>query len=139
MSDLEIQMEALKAGFAALFPDRVVTRDLMDFTQRDPAELTKGVYTLLHSFEGDYTDLIGRSAEHGKRIIKLIGQIQLKDADKPSLVENAEGLMIEEVKNLTRNYPASILHLRLIDVRNSEQMDAPYGWISCRLEMMAAD
>ncbi|MCB5187379.1 hypothetical protein LG200_05090 [Methylobacillus caricis] len=139
MSDLELQMELLKSALADRFPHRVVTRDLKDFSQRDCADLKRGVYTLLHSAEGNYTNLLGRSAAHGVRSIKIIGQLQIDDGEPPSAMENLEGAMLDEIKEITNNYPAGISHLLLIDCRSSEQMDVPWGWIACRLEMMAVD
>ena len=96
-SDLTIQMEVVKAGLAARVPARIVTRDLLDFANRKPADLTAGIYTVLSSDEGGYSNNMGREAAYGRHNIMILGQFKLAETVVPSAVEDAEGVMIDEI------------------------------------------
>jgi len=136
MSDLSTQMNIVKVALAAMFPLRIVTRDLLDFSMRKQSELKSGIYTVLSSDEGGYSNNMGREAAYGRHNIMILGQLKLAENVAPHEVEDAEGVMIDEIKALMRNVPAGINALILKRWRQSQQMESPFGWVMFELEMM---
>lgn len=137
MSTLSIQMNALKAAIVAMYPNRIVTRDLYDFAQRAEADLLKGIYTVISQTESNYTNTRGREAYYGTHKIGLLGQIKLSEDSTPSAVEDAEGTMIDEIKALMRSRTLEVNSLQLIAWRQSGQLEVPYGWVAFELSMQA--
>jgi hypothetical protein len=133
-SELTIRMDLLKAHMETLFPDRVITRDLIDFAARDQADLKKGVYTLIARNENDFTNLLGRVAMYGAKGLYILGQLLVNDESQPHTVEDAEGLMIDEIKELCRNLPDGIGDMTLMQLQQSAQIDYPYGWVLFELQ-----
>lgn len=135
MSSLSIKMNALAAELAARYPARVVTRDLHDFAQRPDADLVKGVYTLVSRGEDGYTHTMGREASDGNHKIGLLGQFRVAHDALPSAVEDAEGVMVDEVKALLRSRTPLISTVRATGFRQSGQLEAPNGWVAFDLVM----
>lgn len=136
MSALSVQMNALAAALAAMYPTRVVTRDLLDFAERADADLLSGVYTVVARKEGDYTHTMGREAHYGELMIGLLGQIRVAEDAAHSAVEDAEGVMIGEIKALVRSRTLAINSLRLVACRMSGQLEHPYGWVAFDMTMV---
>lgn len=134
MSEISTRMELIKTLLAAALTARIVTRDLLDFAQRKDADLLAGIYTLVSNGEGGYQNLNGREAMDGTQRILLVGQIRLDEDAVPSAIENAELAMVDEIKAFLRARPAQIIQLYMTGFRQSQQMDAPYGWVSVDLE-----
>lgn len=136
-STLTVQMKALQAALAAMFPLRVVTRDLLDFSERLEADLFKGIYTVVSRDEGGYSHTMGREAFYGIRRIGLVGQIKVAESSppKPSDAEDAEGVMIDEIKALMRSRTLQVNSLQLVRCRQSGQQEYPYGWVAFDLTM----
>ena len=126
-------MNLIKTLLAAALPLRIVTRDLLDFGQRD---CTAGVYTLVSNGEGGYQNLNGREAMDGTQRILLVGQIQLGEDVAPSAIEDAELAMVDEIKAFLRARPSTIVQWYMTGCRQSQQMDAPFGWVSIDLEFI---
>ncbi len=135
MSELSVHMNALKDALAARYPARVVTRDLKDGPQRSDAELTAGIYTVVSRGEDGYTNTMGREASDGNHKIGLLGQLKLAENTSPSAVEDAEGVMVDEIKALLRSRTPLTNSLRAIGFRQSGQIEAPYGWVAFDLVM----
>lgn len=135
MSQLSDRMTLIKSTIAAQLPLRVVTRNLKDFGQRKPADLKAGIYTLISNGEGGYENLNSRAAMDGRHRMSLIGQIQLGEKAEPSEIEDAEFVMVEEIKAFCRNLPPQLACLSMTGYQQSAQVDAPYGWIAVDLEM----
>ena len=136
MSEISTRMELIKTLLAAALPLRIVTRDLLDFGQRTNAELTAGIYTLVSNGEGGYENLNGREAMDGTQRILLVGQVQLGEDVAPSAIEDAELAMVDEIKTFLRARPSTIVQLYMTGFRQSQQMDAPFGWVSIDLEFI---
>jgi len=134
-STATVQTKALQAALVAMYPARVVTRDLLDFALRDEADLLKGIYTVVGRKESDYSHTMGREAYYGRRMIGLLGQIKVAEGDTPSAVEDAEGVMIDEIKALMRSRTLQINSLQLVECRQSGQLEYPYGWVAFDLTM----
>lgn len=136
MSALSDRMNLLTNALASFAGFRNVTRDLLDFAQRNPTALKQGVYTVIARTEGGFTNLLGRMAAYGTQNIVILGQIQLEETDTPSKVEDAEGDMIDEIKEFCRSQlPSGIGSLSLTAITQSQQIDYPYGWVLFELTM----
>ena len=133
MSEISTRMNLIKTLLAAALPLRIVTRDLLDFGQR---YCTAGVYTLVSNGEGGYENLNGREAMDGTQRILLVGQVQLGEDVAPSAIEDAELAMVDEIKALLRARTSQIIQLYMTGFRHSQQMDAPFGWVSIDLEFI---
>lgn len=139
MSDLGDRMELIKTTLAAKYVDRVVTRDFLPMENRKDADLVKGIYTILSRDEGNYQNYNGREGMDGSQQIKIVGQFVLPEAtvkDTPSAIENAEFVMVDEIKAFLRTRPAPLAQLFMRRFFQSMQLDAPYGWISVDLEFL---
>ena len=136
MSDLSDRMALIKTQLAIALTARVVTRDLMDFAQRDNADLVKGVYTVVSKTEGGYKNYSGREGMDGTQNILLVGQFVLAEDVLPSVVEDAELAMVDEIKTFLRTRPAALAQLYMTGFRQSQQMDAPYGWVTIDLQFI---
>jgi len=130
-----VQMKALAAVLAVMYPERIVTRDLFDFAQRDEVDLLKGIYTVVARNEDGYSHTRGREAYYGKQRIGLVGQIKVAEGSTPSVVEDAEGVMIDEIKALMRARTLEVNSLQLVACRQSAQLEYPYGWVAFDLTM----
>jgi len=127
MSQYGLILDSLKSALAAASPDRIVTRELKDFADRDRADITKGVYTLisqgLNADENDEETLD----------VLLVGQIELTESASPSAIEEAELSMIDEIRSFARKVSGARIVLGRF--RQSAQLDAPYGFISGTLKV----
>lgn len=131
MSTLSARMEALKAGLAAAVPaTRTVSRSLKDFTSWGDAVLLTGVYTAVSKSEGDYARYTSDMEADGTHRIAIIGQLKVAEDADPSAVEDAEGVMIDEIKAFMRTPPADLGSMVLQGWNQSAQMEAPYGWVA---------
>lgn len=136
MSTLIDRMALVAAQLADRFPARLVTRSMKDFAERQPADLKRGVYTLISLGESDYANLRERAAMDGRHRMLLIGQIQLGEKVEPSAIEDAEFVMAEEIKDFVRNLPPALVCLEMKSFRQSGQVEHPYGWIAVDLELI---
>lgn len=136
MSELSDRMALIRTQLAAAFPLRVVTRDLLDFSARDYTDLEKGIYTLIGQGEGGYQNYSTREGMDGRQRILLVGQMQLGEDALPSAIEDAEFAMVDEIKSFLRARPALLAQLYMTGFRQSQQIDAPYGWVSIDLEFL---
>lgn len=135
MSALAERMALICATLAARCPARIVTRSLLDFSLRQPADLKRGIYTLVSVGESGFENLRERRAMDGTQRMLLIGQIQLGEKADPEEIEDAEFDMVEELKGFMRNLPPALICLEMQGYRQSVQTDHPYGWISADLEL----
>ena len=137
MGDLANLRNALKTALATAMPTRVITRDFKDFAQRAQSDLTAGIITLIGAGEKDFAQILGRATQLGTVPFVVVGQIALAESAAPSAVEDAEDLMAEEIKAFIANPGSPLLGgITLTGFRQSGQVDAPYGWIACDIEVM---
>jgi len=137
MSVLGDRMNLIKDTLAERFPTRLVTRSLKDFSLREDADLRRGIYTIVSNGEGEYQNLRYRAAMDGKHRMLLVGQFVLNEADEPELIEDAEFVMVEEIKAFARDLPPALACLEMKNFRQSAQVDAPFGWIGVDLEIVS--
>lgn len=136
MSDLSARMELIKTTLATALPLRVLTRDLVDFSMREDADLVKGIYTLVSGGEGNYKNYNGREGMDGAQRLLLVGQFRLDEDAAGSAIEDAELAMVDEIKALMRTRPPVLAPLYMTGFRQSQQQDKPYGWVSIDLEFL---
>lgn len=132
---------AMKAAMASAMPTRVVTRSYQDFSQRAPADLEAGIVTILGAGEKDYANYVGREAQLGTVPMVVVGQLQISEAtlkaDGAEAVEDAEDLLVEEIKAFVANPGDALLGgIRMLGFRQSGQIEAPYGWVACDIEVL---
>lgn len=134
MSELSDRMELLKTSLATAAPSRIVTRSLKDFGGRKQAELEAGIYTIISRRESEYSNYLGRMASFGKKGLLILGQVKVAENSEPVDSEDAEGVMIDEIKAFVRDLPAGLGDMTLERVTQSAQLDHPYGWVVFELQ-----
>lgn len=130
MSALSDRMNAIQSALAAMYPARTVTRDLKDFAARPLGELQSGIYTVLSTSEGNYSHYLGGMTRDGEHRVLVVGQVAVAETAAPSMTEDAEGVMIDEIKAFTRDLPPELGSLTLTGWRQSQQLEHPYGWVA---------
>jgi hypothetical protein len=137
MSETADIMESFRTQLRAAQPARVVSRDWKDFAKRDAEDQRRGVYTVLPLGEGGFPNYVGREAEFGALELLLLAQIKVGEDSEPHEVEDAESVMIDEIKSFCAAAPqAPIDSLVLTALRRSGQLEHPYGWVAFSLEVM---
>lgn len=130
----------LLAVLTAQFPGRDVTRTFRLHTERDDSELAKGLFTVLangvagypyeHSDYGPGLDGPAQTELGDLRLI-IVGQIKLPEGSAGDAVEDAELDMLADLEAFANAAIANdpLVTLRLLNCRQSAQIDTPYGWI----------
>lgn len=137
MGELADLRNALKTRLAAVLSTRVVTRDFKDFADRAEADLQAGIVSLIGNGEKGYANYLSRATQLGTVPFVVVGQLLLAEGSAPSAVEDAEDLLAEEIKVFCRDPGSDLLGgITMTGFRQSGQMDAPYGWIACDIEVM---
>jgi hypothetical protein len=120
-------LESFKAAMASSYPARVVTRSLKDFADRKKQELEAGIYTIIAD------GLPAGEVYFQTMKFIVVGQIQLGEKALGEQVEDAELLMIREIRNLIqRQLRGPELQIKQVD--QSAQLEVPYGWVSVHIE-----
>ncbi len=133
-AELITRMELIKTSLQAAWPLRVVTRDSRDIGEMSEEERTKGVYSIAALGERGYNNTSGYIAQDGRQTITITGDILLPTNEPRSKVEDAEFTMMEEIKHWLRNLPPELCLLSLVRISQSNQLNAPAGWIVAELE-----
>ncbi|WP_025916144.1 hypothetical protein [Herminiimonas sp. CN] len=120
-------LSSFKAVLAAAYPLRIVTRSLKDFAERLPAELKAGVFTIVTVGQS------GADVFDQTLIFKVVGQLQLNRNATGEDIEEAELIMAREIKTLIQRQLYGPL-MRITDTDHSAQIEAPYGWVSVKVE-----
>ncbi|MGH8764209.1 MAG: hypothetical protein ACRET8_00675 [Burkholderiales bacterium] len=134
MSELGTRMAAIASALQTRFPARKVRRSYVDFNLMKDADLVAGVYTVMSNGEDDLVSQAGYIAKDGKQKIRLLAQLRVqenKDTDEAgALIEEAELVMVDEVKEFFRNLPPELCLMVLSGWRQSTQVELPYGWVA---------
>lgn len=132
---IDTLLAGIKMGMEAAMPTRIITRSFKPHEQYKPAQLEKGVVTLLSNGEKDYSNVLGRLAEEGTLGLIIIGQIRVKEKAEGIDVEQAELDLVHELKEFCRQPPAGIA-ITMLSFSQSGQLECPYGFISVDAEVM---
>lgn len=130
ISMIGLVLEGVRDSLASGFPARQVTRTMLDFARRRPEDLQAGVWTVLADGQGEI-----RQAEEYVRVL-LVGQIQVPERAAGEDLEEMELRMIDEIKALRR---AASVRVDILDISQSRQLEAPYGWVAARLRIGPLD
>lgn len=144
---------AVAEALAEVAPTRVITRTFRDFEQRDEAnELTPGIYTLtfagVRSYPWDRCDQHDGEGPTATAFpvfrFRITGQCVLdaRAAEDGAAVEAAEFDMLTEIEQLADRLVADdtldqhdeLCRVVLLNVVASEQLEAPYAWVSALFE-----
>ncbi|MBN8922350.1 MAG: hypothetical protein BGP10_12410 [Rhodanobacter sp. 68-29] len=140
MSTKSARIDYLAAALSAQFPARSVTRTFRMHTERPDSELEPGLFTVLgngvadypyeHSDYGPGLDAPAQTELGALRLI-VTGQIKLAEGTEGAQVEAAEFDMLADLEAFANAAIGDdkLVTLRLLNARQSAQLDAPYGWI----------
>lgn len=140
MSTKGARIAYLAAALAAQFPARGVTRAFRMHTERNDSELAPGLFTVIsngvadypyeHSDYGPGLDAPAQT-ELGALQLIITGQIKLPEGSDGEAVEGAELDMLADLEAFANAAIADeqLVTLRLLNARQSAQLDTPYGWI----------
>ena len=123
------RMEAVRESLAAFCPHRKVSRDFLDFAQRDEADLKKGLLSLIADGGSPQGEGLSETFVMDSQNMAILGQIKLPEGCAPSEVENAEMAMLDDVLNWMRSSPEVLDEVVLRRFRQSKQVESPYGWM----------
>ena len=127
MSAVGLILAALTTALQAAAPSRTVSRRYRDFADRDKTELTAGVFTLLNKGGDSGNDYADRLK------LLLVGQILLPETTPGEAVEEAELVMLDDVRRFADGVVGAQVSLGAW--RQSLQLEAPYGWIAFDLDV----
>lgn len=128
-------LDPLIVSMQAAMPTRILTRELTGFEKRKDDDLKKGVITLLMYRESGFANYVGREAQWGKLTVLLTAQLRLTGDASGTEVEAAEVALADEIKQyLQGQLPLS--SVLLLEINYSGQVEAPYGWITMKLEVI---
>lgn len=128
-------LEGIRASLAAAMPGRVVSRSFRPLSQLSDPELRRGVVAVVCLEEDGYANYRGREAQLGRLKVLLVAHLRVADKAAPVEVEDAEWALAEEVKAwLAGSLP--VRECLLQTLRQSGQLEAPYGWVVMELEVM---
>ncbi len=131
---LDERRDAVLAALAAALGTRVVTNSLQSIESQSAADLAQGVVMLVSVRERSYSRGLGMAATKGLQEFLLVGHLRVAADAPPSAIEDAEMALIEELKAFVRG-GVSGMSVRLGEVRQSQQLDHPYGWVVAHLDV----
>lgn len=137
MSELGDRIDALVALFKTVAPARVITRTLQDFASRHDADLLAGVFTLVNKGVNDYKNHPGQAAALGTDGLIIVGQIRVAEGAAGDVLEEAEFLMMDDVKALANaDLPTNLGGFIVNGFTQSQQVETPYGWIAVQCDLL---
>ena len=119
----------LEAWFAANPPVRVVTRELMDFSQRKDADMATGVVSIAGLVVDGLDSVRDLQDLAGKLQILLVAQFKLGETKTGLEVEQAEWALWEQIKAFCKAPGAGLCPLSPVRMQLSGQVHRPYGEI----------
>lgn len=146
----ELLLQAVKTALAARAPGRVVTRAYESFENRAAADLDQGIYSILPGPIGPYpyevsdhqggTDSL-RATQCARMRISIVGQLRLAESATGEDVDAAEFAMLAELEQLADDAieTDTLMALKLVSARPSQQAEKPYAWIHTEWEVFSLD
>lgn len=120
-------------------PNRLVTRNALDFAQRQAEEMERGVITLVALAVEDLDTQRDLADTAGKLRILLMGEFKLAESAQGEDVERAEWELWQEVYAFLLCPGLGLCPLAPKRLQLSGQEQAPYGWIAVDLEYSELD
>ena len=116
-------LNSFAVSLANAWPDRLVTRALKDFADRKPADLKKGIFTVIAD------GLPAGDPEFQFMKFLVVGQIAVGEKDDGFAIEKAELSMHHQVRTFIQRMLRGP-ELKIGPVEQSAQLELPHGWIS---------
>lgn len=127
MSQIGAIVGAMLASLAAGFPARRTDDSVIDFADRSESDLVAGVYTLISDGQPGPIE-----AEVEYINVMLVGQVMVAESASGGDIQEAENLMIDELKTFRR---AATVKIDISSIQQSRQLELPYGWIRASLRV----
>jgi hypothetical protein len=135
-SPIAATLDSLLLSLTAALPERVVTGSFADFSDRRPAEIDKGIVTLIlvrsNPEEESWTEMLH---------CKLVGQVKVNErSQQPNAVTAAELALYQQLSAWCRNPGTSLPNIHIHgDVLFSGQIEFPVGWVAMDLDIGPID
>jgi len=130
-------LQAVADSLAAKLPARVVGRSLLaDVGLVPQADLLAGVLCVVAEGGGGFATHRGREADMGTLDFYVVGYVLVPDDQPPAAVEQAELALLQDVLDWVAT-PGAVHPLNGVypqAVRLSQQLEAPYGWVSVQMQ-----
>lgn len=131
---IDDRRQAVLEHFRTHLPGRHVKRSWIKlYHDHLPQELADGVVQIVSAEEGKYLRGRGMVAKRGTQVFALICYLRVEEEDLPELLEDAEGMLVEEIKAAARQ-PLPGVGIDLVEVKMSSQLEHPYGWVLVFIE-----
>ncbi|OQS44030.1 hypothetical protein [Chromobacterium haemolyticum] len=124
MSAIARTLSTLRRQLALALPDRLISPDLIDHSNRQRDELERGVVTavLPEVAMDEWQDTLQ---------LKLVGQVAVAERDTTQQdVERAELRMLQQLRAFLRNPGGDLPRLRCERALLSGQFEYPFGWVA---------
>lgn len=136
MSNRIARLETIKSALQAAAPSKLVTRSFEDLRESDCDDLSAGVFSIISAGEDGFRSFPHRRVCEGRQEILIIGQKVLGETAAGEDIENAEFSMINDVETMLNNHlTADIQTLTLKKYVSSRQVERPFAWVVCFLEL----
>lgn len=131
-------LAALTAAFAAAGPytEHQVLDELRQLDQHSDAELNQGVLMALVESEGQYSTKLGMEGKDGTLGLVIIFHCRVGEDDSPSIIENKEITLAQEIKAFCRAGVAG-MSLQPQEFRFSLQRNHPYGYVAGKINVVS--
>lgn len=131
MSTLGSVLDSIVTQFQAVAPSRTITRSFKSFANLSDGDLSGGRFTLKVAGVENYQNAVGLVMEQGTAKLVIYGQIKLPEDATGEALEEAELLMVEDVRSLAAALDPGLTGA-LLPIRHtqSQQVDHPYGWVA---------
>jgi len=132
-------LDLIETNLQAACPNRLVTREGLDFAQRPQVDMRRGVITIIGMGLSDLKAPRAVEDIAGRLKLVLLGEIQLPEKATGLEVEKAEWALWEEIKAFTRAPGAGLCPLDALGVALSGQIKKPYGFAAVECEYAEID
>ena len=138
MSAIGTILDSIVTQFQTVAPSRTISRTMVPFAELPDADLTAGRFTLKMGGAENYQNQVGLAMAYGTAKLVIFGQIKVAETASGEALEEAELLMLEDVKALAEALDPGLTGA-LMPQRHqqSQQLEHPWGWIAveCDFEL----
>ena len=130
MTNINDYLEIIKSQLELIVApnNRVVKRSLKNYTQELETDLLNGIF---------YIVSLGRAPVDNKNVyqVGILGVIKVAEETDEVAIEQKEFELIDDIDLLEKNTRLSNAKLAITNIKQSEQIQHPYGWIDVILEI----
>ena len=130
MANINDYLEILKSqlGLIVAPNNRIVTRSLKNYTQEQETDLLNGIF---------YIVSLGRAPVENKQVFQvgILGVCKVPENTYGIDVEQKEFELIADIDQLEKDARLSNAKLEVKNIKQSEQINHPYGYIDVTLEI----